>query len=95
MKSFVKLLYNIQADKDIDRRICDLVNGLNKVVESIGRIRNTQSSARGVGTTRANIEDCHARLAVNAAANVADFMLSVAERAESQRNFRRPRSQGR
>lgn len=82
MFSQVKCLYNIHADKTMDRRICDLVNGLNKIVDSIGQMRNKQGDAHGVGASRVNIEDYHARLAVNAAANVADFVLSVVHRAE-------------
>ena len=81
--------YNIHTDKNTDRRVCDLINGLSEIVESIGRMRNTQSDAHGVGATRANIENYHARLAVNAAANVADFMLSVADRAERRQDMRR------
>ena len=80
--SQVKCLYNIHADSTMDRRICDLVNGLNKIVDSIGQMRNKQGDAHGVGASRVNIEDYHARLAVNAAANVADFVLSVVHRAE-------------
>ena len=82
MFSQVKCLYNIHADKTMDRRICDLVNGLNKIVDSIAQMRNKQGDAHGVGASRVNIEDYHARLAVNAAANVADFVLSVVHRAE-------------
>ena len=81
--SQTKKLYNIHTDKTMDRRICDLINGLNKIVDSISRMRNEQSDAHGVGSSRINIEDYHARLVVNAAANVADFILSVANRAGS------------
>lgn len=77
-----KKLYSIHANATMDRRICDLVNGLNKIVDSIGQMRNKQGDAHGVGAARARVEDHHARLAVNAAANVADFMLSVANRAQ-------------
>lgn len=82
-----KDLYNIHADKDTDRCACDLINGLNKIVESIGRMRNTQSDTHGVGATRVNIENHHARLAVNDAANVADFMLSITDRAERRQDM--------
>ena len=77
-----KKLYSIHANATMDRRICDLVNGLNKIVDSIGQMRNKQGDAHGVGAARARVEDHHARLAVNVAANVADFMLSVANRAQ-------------
>lgn len=80
--SQAKDLYNIHADKNTDRRICDLINGLNKIVDSVAQMRNAQSDAHGVGAARVHIGRHHARLAVNAATNVADFMLSVAARAE-------------
>lgn len=82
--SQAKNLYNIHADENTDRRICELINGLNKIVDSIGQMRNKQSDAHGVGAARVNIENYHARLAVNAAASVADFMLSVVDRAENR-----------
>ena len=89
----VRKLYNIHADATMDRRICDLVNGLNKIVDSIGHMRNKQGDAHGVGAARVRIEDYHARLAVNAAANVADFMLSVANRAQREEKAGPPRKQ--
>ncbi|MDU5257523.1 MAG: abortive infection family protein, partial [Eggerthella sp.] len=88
-----KKLYSIHADETTDRRICDLVNGLNKIVDSIGQMRNKQGDAHGVGAARVRIEDYHARLAVNAAANVADLMLSVANRAQREEKAGPPRKQ--
>lgn len=78
-----KELYRMHTNEDTDKRICNLINGLNKIVDSIGDMRNNQNDAHGVGTNRISIEDYHARLAVNAAVNVADFMLAIANNAES------------
>ena len=65
-------------------------NDLNKIAESIDRIRNTQSDAHGISATRVNIENHHARLTVNTAASVADFILSVADRTERRQDMRCP-----
>lgn len=70
-------LYNMHASKDMDKRVNTLISGLNKVISSIAEMRNKNSDAHGVGERRVAICDYHARLAVNSAATVADFILSV------------------
>lgn len=82
----VKTLYNMHADKSIDRRINDLITGLNKTVNSIAAMRNKQGDAHGVGASRVRIFDYHARLVVNSATNVAEFILAVAHNAERKTN---------
>lgn len=42
-------------------------------------MRNINSDAHGVGSKRFNIKDYHARLFVNSAMTMADFILSVSE----------------
>ena len=64
-------------DRERDSRINDLVNGLNKVVDAISGLRNLGGDAHGLSTRRISVNDYHARLAVNAAITVADFVLSV------------------
>ena len=76
----VKKLYNMHADQNTDKRINDLLSGLNKIIDSIGCMRNEESDAHGVGSRRINISDYHARLCVNASSTTADFILSVAEK---------------
>lgn len=78
--SRVRFLYNMHTDGSTDRRVNDLISGLNKIVASIAEMRNKQSDAHGVGAARIAISDHHARLAVNAASNVADFILTVANK---------------
>ncbi|WLD79608.1 abortive infection family protein [Schaalia sp. HMT-877] len=74
----VRNLYNMHAGADVDKRINEMVSGLNKVVSGLGGLRNTQSDAHGVGEKRMAISSRHAQLAVNAAATVAEFILQVA-----------------
>lgn len=74
----VKDLYNMHGDANTDRRINTLLSGLEKIVASISEMRNKDSDAHGVGASRIDIDEHHARLFVNAAMAMADFILSVA-----------------
>jgi len=73
----VKNLYNMHGDANTDRRINTLLSGLEKIVSAISEMRNKDSDAHGVGATRIAIDEHHARLFVNAAMAMADFILSV------------------
>ena len=79
----VKQLYNMHQSKDIDNRINSLLKGLEKIVSAIAEMRNNSSDAHGVGQRRYNIEAHHARLVVNSAETMADFILAVAMRKPS------------
>ena len=73
----VKSLYNMHIDKDTDIRVKTLLSGLEKIVSAIGQMRNKESDSHGVGSKRMGISDYHARLFVNAAILMADFILSM------------------
>lgn len=75
----VKELYNMHQDKNIDKRINMLLSGLEKILSSIAEMRNENSDSHGVGARRINILNYHARLYVNAAMTMADFILAVGE----------------
>lgn len=79
----VKQLYNMHQSKDIDNRINSLLKGLEKIVSAIAEMHNNSSDAHGVGQKRYNIEAHHARLVVNSAETMADFILAVAMRKPS------------
>lgn len=72
-----KDLYNMHGDANTDRRINTLLSGLEKIVSSISEMRNKDSDAHGVGASRISIDEHHARLFVNAAIAMSDFMFSV------------------
>lgn len=76
----VKDLYNMHGDANTDRRINTLLSGLEKIVASISEMRNKDSDAHGVGSSRIAIDEHHARLFVNAAMAMADFILSVEQK---------------
>ena len=77
MYNQVKSLYNMHVDKDMDIRIKMLLSGLEKIVTSIAEMRNANSDAHGVGKKRLNIAEHHARLIVNSAMTMAEFIISV------------------
>lgn len=73
----VKGLYNMHADKSLDKRINTLLSGLEKIISAITEMRNKESDSHGVGNKRIGISDYHTRLFVNSAVAMADFILSV------------------
>ena len=75
----VKDLYSMHASHDIDVRINKLLSGLEKILTGIGEMRNINSDAHGVGSSRVNIDKHHAMLFVNSANTMAEFILSVVE----------------
>lgn len=81
--SQVKSLYNMHQNKDMDKRINGLLSGLEKILSAIAEMRNKGSDSHGVGTKRINIAEHHARLFVNSAMTMADFVLAVSERHSS------------
>lgn len=70
----------MHTDQNADRRIKTLLSGLENIIASISEMRNKSSDSHGVGSARINIEEHHARLAVNAAMTMADFILSVEQK---------------
>lgn len=78
--SQVKSLYSMHQSKDMDKRINGLLSGLEKILSAIAEMRNKGSDSHGVGTKRINIAEHHARLFVNSAMTMADFILSVSEK---------------
>ena len=75
----VKVLYKMCPNHSYDNRVNDLLNGLEKILKSLTEMRNLASDSHGLGSARITIEKRHARLFVNAALTMAEFVLSVAE----------------
>lgn len=76
----VRNTYNMHTDPAADKRINKLLSGLNNIISAVAEMRNKDSDAHGVGAARISISEHHARLLVNAAMTMADFILSVAEK---------------
>ena len=76
----VKSLYNMHQDKNMDKRINNLLSGLNKIVDSISQMRNNSSDSHGLGMKRISIEEHHARLYLNASIMISEFFLAVVQK---------------
>ena len=83
MPPFIKVCITVIILRDTDKRINTLLSGLEKIVSSISEMRNKNSDAHGVGATRIAIDEHHARLFVNAAMAMSDFILSVENKANA------------
>lgn len=79
-----KPLYNIHTDKTMDKRINDLLSGINKIITSISEMRNKNSDSHGVGSKRIIIKKHHARLFINSAMTITEFIISVADNKKEQ-----------
>ena len=80
MYAEAKNLLNMTQNKDWDSRVNDLLSGINKIIDSIGRMRNMNSDAHGAGSGRIEIKEHEARLIAASAGMVAEYMLSVFQR---------------
>lgn len=76
----VKTLYKMHQNSEYDKRINGLLSGLEKILTAVAEMRNGASDSHGVGQRRLQIEKHHARLMVNSAQTMAEFILAVSER---------------
>ena len=83
----VKDEYKMHENRDADKRINRLLSGLENIVSAVSEMRNKSSDSHGVGKKRLTIDKHHARLAVNAATIMADFILSVEKKATGKDNY--------
>ena len=67
----------ITQQKDWDLRINDLLSGINKIIDAIGRMRNMNSDAHGAGVGRIAIKEREARLIAASAVMVSEYLLSI------------------
>lgn len=75
----VKTLFGMKQAPTLDKRVNGLLSGLEKILSAIAEMRNGFSDSHGVGSRRIRIAKHHARLFVNAAQTMADFILSVGD----------------
>lgn len=80
----VKDEYKMHEDRNADKRINRLLSGLENIVSAVSEMRNKNSDSHGVGEERLTIDKHHARLAVNSATTMADFILSVEKKANGE-----------
>lgn len=73
----VKDLYGMRGGSNYDQRVNALLNGLEKIVQSIAELRNNQSDAHGAGSGRIAIKDREARLIMNSSMVLCEYLLAV------------------
>lgn len=64
-------------DRSWDKRILEMLSGLEKIVSAICGMRNTNSDAHGAGSSRIEIKEREARLIVNASITMCEYILEV------------------
>ncbi|MBR6178607.1 MAG: abortive infection family protein [Bacteroidales bacterium] len=62
---------------EVEKNINDIYSGINKIADAIGRLRNKNSDAHGVGAARLQFKECEARLISNSAKTICEYLLSI------------------
>lgn len=73
----VKVLLGMNQSGDFDKRVNMMLSGLEKIIQAIAEMRNTNSDAHGVGSKRIEIREHEALLAVNSTITLSEYVLSV------------------
>lgn len=79
LNSMVKTELKMKNNRDYDKRINELLSGLNKINDAIGKMRNENSDRHGVGSKRININRREAKLVMNSAITICDYILEIFE----------------
>ncbi|EGQ4234258.1 hypothetical protein E9586_12185, partial [Staphylococcus pseudintermedius] len=77
LNSMVKTELKMKNNRDYDKRINELLSGLNKINDAIGKMRNENSDSHGVGSKRININRREAKLVMNSAITICDYILEI------------------
>ena len=70
-------LMHMKPQSGWDKRVNELLNGINQIVNAVASMRNMNSDAHGVGTSRITINKREALLVANSSMMVAEYWLSV------------------
>lgn len=73
----IKELYGLNQSKDIDNRINSLFSGLERIVRAVAELRNKTSDSHGAGQRRYAIREHEARLVMNSAITICEYILSI------------------
>lgn len=57
-----------------------MVGGLDRIVQAIAEMRNSNSDAHGAGSNRIKIKEPEARLVMNSAMTICEYVISVYDR---------------
>lgn len=72
-----KATLGMTQDRSWDKRILEMLSGLEKIVSAICGMRNTNSDAHGAGSSRIEIKEREARLIVNSSITMCEYILEV------------------
>lgn len=72
-----KQLLGMSQNGDWDKRINEMLSGLDKIINAISSMRNSNSDAHGVGQKRINIKEREAILIKNASITFSEYVLSI------------------
>lgn len=73
----IKEKYGLNQSKDIDNRINSLFGGLERIVRAVAELRNKTSDSHGAGQKRYAIREHEARLVMNSAITICEYILSL------------------
>ncbi len=74
-----KQVLGIQQQREWDKRVNEMLSGLEKIVQAISRMRNMNSDAHGAGSKRIAVRDYECKLIVNATITLCEYLLSLFE----------------
>jgi len=74
-----KQVLGIQQQREWDKRVNEMLSGLEKIVQAISGMRNINSDAHGAGSKRIAIRDYESKLIVNATITLCEYLLSIFE----------------
>lgn len=72
----VKKIKNMHQCQENDRRVNELLSGLEKIVNSIANMRNNMSDAHGVGEKRIKVNAKEAKLVMNCSMTLCEYLVS-------------------
>lgn len=75
----VKKLLNLNQNNEYDKRINSLLSGVEKIIQAIVEMRNTNSDAHGVGSKRVKVGKREAELIVNSTMTISTYLLQIYE----------------
>lgn len=78
--SRVRKLYGMSQNKEVDKRINDLLNGLNKIISAISEMRNIAGDSHGYGSNLVNIDKHTAILFTNSSYVLSEYILCIIEK---------------
>jgi Zn-dependent M32 family carboxypeptidase len=72
-----KEIFNMKQLNEVDKRINNLLSGLEKIISSICDLRNINSDSHGAGKKRIKINEKEARLVVNSTVVFCTYVFDI------------------